>query len=60
MRADTLVLWGENDRLIPPVYAERWTQLIRAAKVSIIPRAGHMVPYEQPEPFVAAVSEFLG
>jgi pimeloyl-ACP methyl ester carboxylesterase len=26
----------------------------------MIPDAGHMLPYEQPEAFVSAVSRFLG
>jgi pimeloyl-ACP methyl ester carboxylesterase len=60
MRAETLVLWGANDRLIPPVYAERWAGLIRGAKVAVVDDAGHMVPWEQPERFVSAVRGFLG
>jgi len=60
VRAETLILWGAGDRLIPPVYAERWAKLIAGAKVSILADAGHMLPYEQPEAFPAAVSAFLG
>jgi pimeloyl-ACP methyl ester carboxylesterase len=57
--APTLILWGESDRLMPPVYAERWAALIAGARVEVIGEAGHMLPYEQPEAFVAAVSQFL-
>ena len=60
LRAPTLVLWGASDRLIPPPYAERWASLIPGAKVSIIAEAGHMLPYEQPDAFTAAVGGFLG
>ncbi|HVO22169.1 MAG TPA: alpha/beta fold hydrolase [Candidatus Margulisiibacteriota bacterium] len=60
LRAPTLVLWGRSDVLIPPVYAERWTQLIAAARLQLIDAAGHMLPYEQPAAFCAAVKEFLG
>jgi pimeloyl-ACP methyl ester carboxylesterase len=28
--------------------------------VTLVPDAGHMLPYEQPEAFVGAVSRFLG
>lgn len=59
VRAETLILWGAGDRLIPPVYAERWAELIARAKISIVGDAGHMLPYEQPEAFVSAVSAFL-
>jgi pimeloyl-ACP methyl ester carboxylesterase len=58
--APTLVLWGEADRLIVPAYAQRWARLISAAQVQMIPRAGHMLPYEQPEAFVDALARFLG
>jgi pimeloyl-ACP methyl ester carboxylesterase len=58
--APTLVLWGGADKLIVPAYAERWARLIPGAQVQIIPDAGHMLPYEQPEIFVDAISRFLG
>jgi pimeloyl-ACP methyl ester carboxylesterase len=57
--APTLVLWGEADRLIVPAYARQWARLIPGATVQMIPDAGHMLPYEQPEAFVSAVSRFL-
>jgi pimeloyl-ACP methyl ester carboxylesterase len=57
--ADTLVVWGKDDRLIPPVYAERWAELLPRARVAMIADAGHMVPYEQPAAFVSAVTRFL-
>jgi pimeloyl-ACP methyl ester carboxylesterase len=59
VRAETLVVWGANDRFIPPPYAERWAALIAGAKVEMIADAGHMLPYEQPDAFVAAVRGFL-
>jgi len=59
LTAPTLVLWGQNDKLIPPVYAERFRTLIPQAKLELIDQAGHMLPYEQPEAFVSAVSRFL-
>ena len=44
----TAVVWGASDRLIPPVYADRWRELVPQAAVTIVPDAGHMAPYEQP------------
>ena len=60
LSADTLILWGGSDRLIPPIYALRWAKLIPRARVVLIDSAGHMLPYEQPDAFVSALSEFLG
>jgi len=59
LTAESLVLWGASDRLIVPAYAERWKALIPRARVEVIEAAGHMLPYEQPDRFVRAVSGFL-
>jgi pimeloyl-ACP methyl ester carboxylesterase len=59
LRADTLIVWGAQDRLIVPAYAERWQAAIPGARVVTLDGAAHMVPYEQPEAFVRAVAEFL-
>jgi pimeloyl-ACP methyl ester carboxylesterase len=60
LAAETLVLWGEGDKLIPPVYAARWAELIPRATVVRIEGAGHMLPYEQPEALVSSLARFLG
>jgi pimeloyl-ACP methyl ester carboxylesterase len=59
LQAPTLLVWGKSDRLIPPVYADRFRALIPHAQLALIDRAGHMVPYERPDDFVAAVTRFL-
>ena len=60
LSAPTLILWGRQDRLIPPVYADRWKELVPQAQVELIDDAGHMLPYEQPEATARAISSFLG
>ena len=57
--APTLLLWGESDRLIPPIYAKEFTSRIKNSKLQTLKEAGHMMMYEQPEAFVKAVREFL-
>jgi pimeloyl-ACP methyl ester carboxylesterase len=59
LTAPALVLWGAEDRLIPPAYAARWGELLPQATIEVIPEAGHMLPYERPEAFATAVSRFL-
>jgi pimeloyl-ACP methyl ester carboxylesterase len=59
LTAETLVLWGASDRLIVPAYAERWKKLIPHARVELIGGAAHMLPYEQPDQLVRAVTAFL-
>ncbi|HJQ82838.1 MAG TPA: alpha/beta fold hydrolase [Candidatus Binatia bacterium] len=58
--AETLVVWGKSDRLVPPVYGERFRDAIAGARLVVIDEAGHMVPYEQPDVFVSVVSGFAG
>jgi pimeloyl-ACP methyl ester carboxylesterase len=60
LTTETLVVWGESDRLTPPVYARRWLELLPCAKAVHLAGAGHMVPYEQPEALAREVMEFLG
>jgi pimeloyl-ACP methyl ester carboxylesterase len=60
IKAETLIVWGASDALIPPSYAEYWNRSIAGSRLVQIGEAGHMVPYEQPEVFVSAVSGFLG
>jgi pimeloyl-ACP methyl ester carboxylesterase len=59
LTAETLVVWGEEDRLVPPAYAQRWATLLPHARVVCVPRAGHMLPYEQPEALAREVRTFL-
>ena len=59
INAPTLVLWGENDRIIPPIYAEDISNLVSGSKVSVIPNSGHLLMIERAEVFAAAVADFL-
>lgn len=59
IRCPTLVIWGAEDRLIPPAQA-RIAAGIPDVRVVILPGAGHMPPVEQPDRFHALVQEFLG
>jgi pimeloyl-ACP methyl ester carboxylesterase len=59
IKAPTLLLWGENDKLIPPAYAKEFSSRIKNTKLETIKKAGHMLMYEQQEQFVGAVRKFL-
>jgi len=59
VRAPTLLVWGESDRLIPPGYAELYRKLLPDARTAYIPRCGHNVIVERPREFAAVVAEFL-
>jgi pimeloyl-ACP methyl ester carboxylesterase len=57
--APTLVLMGESDKLIPPIYADQFTSRIRNSRAVTMKSVAHMPMYEQPEEFVKTVREFL-
>jgi len=56
----THILWGVEDKIIPPAYAEALKKQIAGASVSLVSRAGHMLPVERPEIFAAEVARFVG
>ena len=60
LRAETLLLWGDSDRLVPPLYADRWAELVPHAAVATIAEAGHFAPDEQPDAVAEAITRFLG
>lgn len=57
--APSLVVWGENDRLIPPVYAQEFGKSLPQADVFMIPRCGHEPPLEQFDILRDKVGTFL-
>jgi len=54
-----LVLAGEEDTLAPPQEASQWAARIPNARFVAISDAGHLPNLETPEPFNAAVREFV-
>jgi pimeloyl-ACP methyl ester carboxylesterase len=59
VRAETLVLWGKQDTLTPPVYAEEFAARIPGAQVQVIESAGHVPQVEQREVVARRVLQFL-
>lgn len=57
--APTLVLWGDQDRANPIVYAEEWQRRIKGAALRIVP-GGHMLIHESPDTAAGTIAEFLG
>jgi pimeloyl-ACP methyl ester carboxylesterase len=59
IKAPTLVVWGEKDKLAPSQYADDFVKGIPDARAEFLPDAGHMAPYEHTADFVRLVDEFL-
>ena len=54
--ARTILVWGDSDKLIPPVYAQAFKQKIAGAQLVSIPEAGHMVPWEKTRECAEAIA----
>jgi pimeloyl-ACP methyl ester carboxylesterase len=56
--APVLLMCGEEDRLCPPEWHQALAADARAATLHVVPRAGHMLPLEQPAALAAALSSW--
>ncbi len=59
IRAKTLILWGEHDRVLPPAFADAFHQGIPDSQVAMIERAGHVPMLERPGEVNEALVTFL-
>jgi pimeloyl-ACP methyl ester carboxylesterase len=60
LRVPTLLLWGENDRVVPPSYMKRFAAHIAGPlKMETIADAGHLSWLDQPGPTADAILKFL-
>lgn len=57
--AHTLVVWPDDDRLVPIAHGHRYAELIPDAKFEVIGGCGHAMYFERPEEFARTVSTFL-
>jgi pimeloyl-ACP methyl ester carboxylesterase len=55
----TRILWGEEDKIIPPAYGRRLAELIGGASLATIPRAGHLLHVEAPDAFAEEAQRFI-
>jgi pimeloyl-ACP methyl ester carboxylesterase len=57
--APTLLIWGKQDGLTKPIYAEEFKALIPNAKIEMVDKAAHMTPLEQPAVVAKLLRDFL-
>jgi len=56
IRAKTVLIWGDNDRVIAPAYGDAFCRGIADAELIRVASAGHMVIVEQPAAVVDALT----
>lgn len=55
-----LLIWGSRDHVVPGAQAQAALARLPNARLEFIPGSSHLPHLEQPEPFVAALTSFLG
>lgn len=57
--APTLIIWGEADPWIPAARGAELSQRIPAARLALLPTAGHLVQEDQPDELTRLLGEHL-
>lgn len=60
VRVPTLIIWGEQDPVIPIANAHRLQAAIEGSRLDVIPASGHVPHEEYPDVTLAAILRFLG
>ena len=55
VKARTVIVWGESDKMIPPVYGPAFAKAIAGARLVTVPEAGHLVIVANPAAVVEAI-----
>jgi pimeloyl-ACP methyl ester carboxylesterase len=59
IQAPTLIVWGKQDRLVPPAYADEFASRIRGSRVELIDNAGHLLSLEHPARLAEITERFV-
>jgi pimeloyl-ACP methyl ester carboxylesterase len=60
VRIPALLLWGERDKHSPVAQGEKFVELMRCARLEVIPRSGHWMAVNLAEDVSARIERFLG
>jgi pimeloyl-ACP methyl ester carboxylesterase len=59
IKAPTLLIWGEQDQMIPSSNAQSYAGVLLNSTTILVPKLGHLLQEEQPEKGLTAVMQFL-
>lgn len=60
VRAPTLIVWGDDDKVVPRSAAEVYRRGISGARLEIVKNCGHCVDMEKPDQLAKFVTDFVG
>lgn len=55
----TLLVWGDDDRIVPIDCAHQYAEAIDGARLEIVPACGHAVDLERPDHLATLVGDFI-
>jgi pimeloyl-ACP methyl ester carboxylesterase len=58
IRCPTLLVWGDDDRLVPPAYGEAYQRHIQGSQLKLIANCGHLAMFEREAEFVKLIGDF--
>jgi pimeloyl-ACP methyl ester carboxylesterase len=59
VRAPALVVWGDDDKIVPKSAGERYARSLRNARFETVTASGHCVDMEQPDALARLVTPFI-
>jgi pimeloyl-ACP methyl ester carboxylesterase len=59
VRAPALIVWGDDDKVVPRSAAASYAKALPNAKLEIVKAAGHCIDMEQPEALAKLVTDFI-
>jgi pimeloyl-ACP methyl ester carboxylesterase len=60
VKAPTLLVWGKEDSLVPPVYADEFMKRLPGARLQVVDGAAHAPHLERPDVVARMIREFAG
>lgn len=60
VKAPSLVVWGDDDKVVPLSAGKRYVEALPNAKLEVVKGCGHCVDMEQPDALAKLVTNFIG
>ncbi len=59
IKLPSLIVWGDDDKVMPPAYAARWRERLPDARLAMISECGHLPHVEKADLAIGHVRSFL-
>ncbi|MBV9118782.1 MAG: alpha/beta fold hydrolase, partial [Acetobacteraceae bacterium] len=58
VRAGALLVWGDDDKIVPRSAGEAYRRALPGARLEVVPECGHFIDMERPEALARLVADF--